>query len=365
MLENWLAPISLDKICTPSQLHTYQWGKCTQIYDNNFPDLKKTQVAIIGFDPNVSDQVRKALFQLSYPFTNIEFVDVGNTKKPSNTFLLPVIKELISSGIFPIVLGNQTMGAAGQFQAYLDWKKDINLVCVERLLDHFHSHTCFSHILENYRNDIFNLMVLGAQMPFCNPATIKYFDKQNFEIHRLGKIRSNIAHAEPFIRDADLVTINADAIRAAACPTSNHPQPSGLTLEEICQIARYLGLSSKVTSLGIFGFSQNGLIDDLTAQTIAQTIFYFMEGFSMRKNEFPNSLNELTQYLVEIKHLEKHLSFWKSERTGRWWIEAPQDNISKSLLRHKLIPCSYEEYQMACELNLSDRILLAFDRFDK
>jgi formiminoglutamase len=68
------------------------------------------------------------------------------------------------------------------------------------------------------------------------------------------------------------------------------------------------------------------------------------------------------EYIVPLKQLDYQLTFWKSKRSGRWWLQVPV-KTKKQHQRHRLIPCSYEDYQLAGQDQLPDRLLEAFRRF--
>ena len=91
-------------------------------------------------------------------------------------------------------------------------------------------------------------------------------------------------------------------------------------------------------------------------------IWYFVDGYYHRMNDFPASMNGLVEYIVEYKHIEQPVTFWKSSKSGRWWMQIPFKTSSKHQ-RHKLIPCSYQDYQQACQDGLPDRLINAYKRF--
>ena len=106
---------------------------------------------------------------------------------------------------------------------------------------------------------------------------------------------------EPLIRDADLLSIHLAALKQSDLPAVSHPTPSGFLLEEACKIARYAGMSDKLKAMGIFGFRKSIDRKAQTAQAIAQMIWYFMDGFYHRKNDFPVSTDGLVEYIVDFK----------------------------------------------------------------
>jgi hypothetical protein len=88
---------------------------------------------------------------------------------------------------------------------------------------------------------------------------------------------------------------------------------------------------------------------------IAQIIWYFLEGFHYRSCEYPfGSKKNYLKYIVPLEEVE--LVFYKSDKTDRWWIEIPFiSNSNNKLKRNTLLPCSYDEYILACNQELPRR----------
>ena len=121
-------------------------------------------------------------------------------------------------------------------------------------------------------------------------------------------------------------------------------------------------MSDKLTSFGIYGYHRDRDRDDQTAQTISQMLWYFLEGYFNRKNDFPASKDGLNEYIVDFREMNYQITFWKSVRSGRWWMQTPVATKKKHQ-RHTLIPCSFQDYQAACREDLPDRLLQALRRF--
>ena len=189
----------------------------------------------------------------------------------------------------------------------------------------------------------------------------KYFADQK---QTLGKAKSNPEESEPAIRDADMVSIHLSALKFSDAPAQNSISPSGFTIEESCQLARYAGMSDKLTSFGIFGFQSQVDGMALTAESAALLLWYFLEGFYNRKADYPISaaFNQLTQYLVDVKTMQQRISFWRSNKSGRWWMEMPVKS-KKKLERHRLVSCSYNDYLSACNDDISERLMNAYRKF--
>lgn len=365
MLQNWLSPLSADFETIGYSAH--QLGSRIDIYRDEFPDLQNAQIAILGIGEESADEVRSALYSLSFPFKGLKITDLGNLRKKASSFIIPVIKELVESKICPILIGDDPAQLKAQYEAYQDVLGYTNLVVVDEQIQFFpkqkkHESYYLNSIINNRKSKLFHLTVLAYQTHFVNPDTIKVFEKKNFEYIRLGTVRSNIIDIEPLIRDGDLVSLNLSALKQSEAPGQKQPSPSGLFSESACQLARYAGMSDKLSSFGIFGFDEKLDVQQQTAQVVAQMIWYFLDGFYNRKQDYPVSTEGLIEYIVNYKQHDFQLTFWKSAKSGRWWIQVP-DPPKKKYKRHQLIPCSYNEYVRASQDDLPERLWKAFKRF--
>ena len=116
MLNHWLKPLSL---ATVADLEAWQFGKKIALHTEGvIPDLKETQLAIIGINADEADAVRTILYGLSFPFHNLKVTDLGNLRKPDAAFGIPLLTELIQGGIVPIIIGQSETAILPQFQAY-------------------------------------------------------------------------------------------------------------------------------------------------------------------------------------------------------------------------------------------------------
>ena len=168
-----------------------------------------------------------------------------------------------------------------------------------------------------------------------------------FEAYRLGEIISNINIAEPVFRDADLISVDINAIKSSDLGFFSTFYPNGFDGREICALARYAGLSDRVTSFGMFNInnvSEKSLL-------ITQILWYFVEGVNYRMNEYPYiSKISYLKYIVPLE--EQELIFYKSDVSDRWWIEigGVEEND-----RRMLFPCSYEDYKQALQQIVPER----------
>ena len=368
MLENWLRPIGKE-LAAQLNLDSAHCGTKMMRYEEGLPlpSLKDVQVALVGVGGEEADLVRKVLYGLSFPFGKLQVADLGNTRKDDSSFVIPLLQELIEGKICPIIIGSNAKIAQAQFKAHYSCQPSVNLCVIDNKIPY---HPRLSEVDGHYLNPIidgktqpFHFSVIGCQSHFVDEESFAALAAKNADCVRLGKAKANLQETEPFIRDADLACFHLRALKRAEAPASNGASPSGFFCEEACQLARYAGMSDKLTSISFVGFDQQSLEDGgQTAQVLAQLVWYFLDGFGARKNDFPASMDDLVEYIVDLKGHDYQLTFWKSNKTGRWWLQVPT-KTKKKLLRHRLIPCSYNDYLQTTSAEIPDRLLNALSRF--
>lgn len=364
MLQNWLCPSSVFQETAFENLPSSAIRKNINVYSSKEDMLQNVQVALIGVDTSNADAIRRAFYPLAYNFPTLNIVDLGNLKKDTTSFIIPVLKELHDVDIIPVLLGGQTSHIYAQYQAHYAKRQLTNIAVVDERI-HFDlgesdSFNYLNKIAENRK--LFNLSVIASQSHFTPLAISKYFSNRFFESFGLGRVRKNIEELEPTLRDADLLAFNIPAIRSSDTMGQGNASPNGLFGEEACQIVRYAGLSDKLSSFGVYGYETNKDFAQQSAALIAQMVWYFLDGIQHRKHDFPKSTDNLVEYIVEQKQLDHQITFWKSTKSGRWWMQVPIKTRKKHQ-RHKLIPCSLKDYQMASKGELPKRLMAAYQRF--
>ncbi len=357
MLENWLQAPKIDV----DNLASWQLGSnILQHVGDQFPDLRTSKIALLGISPE-TDTIRKYLYQMGHPFSKFPIADIGNLRNSSEDTLLPVLKELIASKIIPVILSSEPAPFVAQFKAYKDQLKKVNLVVVDEKLAHHKKIDNYLSVLRKGRKPrLGNLGLIGYQSHLSPLGSIHYYQNKNYDCIRLGLAKYQMEQIEPVLRDAHAVYFNMAALKIAEAPGLWENSPSGFTSEEACQVCHYAGISDKLSSIGFYGYCKEKDPQEQTAQLIAQMIWYAMEGIYYRKNDFPISTEGMLEYIVALKGYDQEIIFWKSTRSGRWWIEVPHKNKKK---KNHLIPCSYEDYQLACRNDLSERLLNVMERF--
>lgn len=346
---------------------------------HDFPSLDEADIAIIGAgeDRNAllnngcglaPDSVRRELYKLFQGNFKLKLVDLGNLIRGhsiEDTYfaLTSVLVELIERNILPIVLGGSQDLTFANYKAYEKLGRIINVAAVDPQFDLGHSgekldsRSYMSHIILQQPNYLFNYTNIGFQTYFVDQQAISLMKNLYFDTYRLGMVRANMEEVEPMVRNADMLSVDIGAVRASDAPGNGNASPNGFYGEEICQIMRYAGLSDKLTSIGLYEINPRLDRQAVTAQLAGQMIWYFIDGFYSRKGDFsPDKKKDLVKYTVTMKDFKDEVIFYRSNKSERWWMEVPiRSKHRERYERHHLVPCSYEDYQTACQNALPDR----------
>lgn len=364
MLENWLRPVS-SALLKETEYQDFSLGKKIKIFRSKIPKMRKGQIALIGLEENTANAVRKELYQLSYNFKGMVITDLGNARSTEPEFLLQLIQDLLSGKIIPVLLGRTPESALTQYKAHRMVQSALNLAVIDELIPYntgSEEISWLDYILDNSRSKLFHLSLLGSQTHFLPPDTVHNLTERHHKVMRLGNVKADLQKTEPVLRNADTLVVNLSALKASDAPAQINPSPSGLSSEEICRLCRYAGMSEKLDSVGFYGYDSKTDTNGLTAKTLAQMIWYFLDGFHNRRNDYPSSTDNMSEYVTNVQGYDQQITFWRSNKTGRWWLQVPM-RTKKNLQRHRLIPCTYEDYISAANGELPNHFSDAFLRF--
>ena len=341
-------------------------GRSIRIHSRSdgLPSLDGVSIAILGIKedrstPNNTGSgedlhlIREQLYRLFPGSWDSTVADLGNILKGntiSDTYFAvkKTLEELLKKKIIPIILGGGQDVTFSNYKAYECTEQVVNLVTVDSkfdlgsLDDKLSSTSYLSKIIMEKPNNLFNYSNIGYQTYFNSQEQISLIHQLNFDAYRLGDVK-NLEAVEPVFRDADIVSIDLGAVRQSDAPANKNASPNGFNGEEICAIARYAGISDKVSSFGIYEYNAKQDLNLLTARLIAQMIWYFIEGFNFRAKDYPFSTKEDYQKFTVLLDDDEPINFYKSNKTGRWWMEINLISNNK-YKRHALIPCTYEDY---------------------
>ena len=372
MVFDFLQPVSSDVEEYISTLSNQTLGKKVVLHtQTDFPVLENIALALITVNESRGaakenedcnfDRFRKEFYSLYPGNWNVSLADLGTIEAGASIedtyfVLKKLVEELVKKKIIPIVIGGSQDLTYAMYRAYDNLDQMVNLVAVDNQFDFakenaFPSNSYLSKIIIEEPTNLFNYANLGYQTYYNSQEEIDLIEKMYFEAYRLGEVATNIAVAEPVFRDADLVSIDVTAVQSSFSGNFMQFKPNGFHGKEICSLTRYAGISDKVTSFGVFNFN----VTSQEAVLIAQMVWYFIEGFSFRSNEYPfGSKEKYIKYIVPID--DEELVFYKSHISGRWWIEIPfLTNVNNKLKRVTLLPCTNEDYLAACEQEIPER----------
>jgi arginase family enzyme len=380
---NFLSPVS-DAVLAHNELLSHQaLGKKIKIHSAQFgiPDLEDVKLAIVGVKENRNDvnymgealsfdTIRIALYSLFPGNWHTTIADLGDLPAGASiedTYyaLQTIISVLIEKKIIPIIIGGSQDLTYANYRAYDTMAPMVNIVNVDSNFDlgdasvEMKNNSFLGKIILEQPYNLFNYSAIGYQTYFNSQEEIDLMEKLYFEAYRLGEVTHNINKVEPVMRDAHIVTMDLKSVRAAEVGAKQKYSPNGFNGKEICAISRYAGISNKVSSFGIYEFKLTNELD-ATPMLISQMIWYFIEGVNCRINDdsFTNEDN-YQKYNVLIE--DDELIFYKSIKTGRWWIEIPfLPNVNNKLKKHTLLPCTHDDYIEASQGKIPERWYKAY-----
>jgi len=368
MLDNWLSPLK-NKALLTAKYNADQLGAriLRHTVTEGMPDLSGVQIGLIGLRAAASDPIRAHLYRFCDHFPTVSLADLGNLRKPGLDFSIGALAEIRAAGILPVLLGDDLSFAQALYRALRMNYASINMTIADERVpldpEQLDAPDCYMNpITLSGDSRILQLGLIGYQRHFVPPRVQQFIQDQHYDILRLGMASGQLPETEPIIRNADLFGINVSVLRSGQMPGVLQASPSGFTVEEACQLAYYAGISDKLKGFYLLGYAPAEERRGQSAMAIAEMLWYFLDGFYQRKGDYPVALDGLMEYIVELKRYDYQLTFWKSKLSGRWWIQVPVQ-VRQRDLRHRLIPCSYEDYKRSLNDELPDRLINAFKRF--
>ncbi|MCH2197611.1 MAG: formimidoylglutamase [Flavobacteriales bacterium] len=319
------------------------------------------------------DVIREYLYRLHDIDEPMGIIDLGNIhpgERLEDTYaaVRVVCHDLLRENIIPVILGGSQDLTYANYAAYESMEQTVNLVTVDSRLDFGgnpeqpDSWNYLNKIVLHQPNYLFNYSNIANQRYLIDKDLIELMEKMYFDLHRLGEVNGQITHAEPVIRNADIMSFDMSAIRAGDSPGHQLAGPNGLYAELACQICRYAGMADKLTSFGIYEYNPRYDERGISGHLAAQMVWHFIEGISHRRGDFPvGTKDDYIKYIVPLADHE--LIFYKSPLTDRWWMDVPYPSKSGNRYqRHHLVPCTYEDYQEATNEEMPDRWWKTFQK---
>jgi len=334
----------------------------------------KSDIVIIGVEEDRNaikkgssdspNAIRKYLYGLNRISSKFKIRDLGNIKvgkSVNDTYfaLREVCRELMKRKTTIVILGGSQDLIRGISMAFE--KEPFRLVTIDPMLDFRRGEKTINS--DNYLNSILNkknkgnsTVILGYQNYFTDREELDYALSVNIQTRRLGQLRYDMQEIEPFFRETDMVGFDLNSIRQTEAPGQYFQSPNGLYPEEACQMIHYAGMGNDVKVAGFFNLIPELDPTDLSSKLMAQIVWHFLEGFYLRIPEDPAVKTcGFTEYNVSMDDIDFILSFYKSDKTGRWWMKIANPGKEEDIF----IPCSQKDYEQSCRNEIPDRLLRA------
>ena len=382
---NFLSPVS-DTVLAHNELLSQQaFGKKIKIHSAQLgiPDLEGVDIAILGVIESRNDvdyvgaefnfnEIRKTLYSLfpgNWKKNMVDLGDINQGEAVEDTYFAvkTTVSILLEKGIIPVIIGGSQDITYANYRAYDDFLPMVNMVNIDAKFDlgdsskPIKNDSFVGKVILDQPYNLFNYATLGYQTYFNSQEEIDLIEKLYFEAYRLGEITKDVTIVEPVMRDANIVSLDLKSLSSSIVGTNQKFSPNGLSGKEICAIARYAGISDKVSSFGIYEYKPS-VEDEITAMSISQIIWYFIEGVNLRVKDDDFLLTNNYQKFTTLADSQE-LVFYKSNKTGRWWIEIPfLEDVNNKLKRHTLLPCVHQDYVDASNGIIPERWYKAFQK---
>lgn len=364
----YFQPVENNDAWKETQLGAYvNWN------GDEFPELNKKSCAIFCVNENRgadSTQTyeykafRDRFYSLhvgrdwNLPIYDLGEILPGNNLKDTYFALSNVVGELVKHDVLPIIIGGSQDLIYSVYKGYQGLEQMVNICSVDYTFDlgnieeEVNSNGYLSQIMMERPCYLFNHANIGLQIPYADKKEFELFERLYFDVCRLGEFNADFRIAEPHLRNADIINIDFDSIRASEI-NDNNANPNGFYNEQICQIARYAGIADKVTSFCVFNTRPT---NQLRSSILAEIVWYFIDGVAARQGDFPvGSKAEYKKFRVILEEQGYELTFYKSHKSGRWWMEVPYPPTEgRKYERHYVVPCNKADYENAMKNEIPD-----------
>ncbi len=383
-LVDFFSPVFVRNFYPEEGYYNSQFGNFLAVYDSVFPELEEEEnrphIALFGVEEErgavnnagtkkAPDAVRKHFYSLYQGDYSVRIADLGNIKAGntiSDTYFAvkTVTEELLKKNIIPVIIGGGHDITYGQYLGYQGLEQRVEVAVIDAKFDvdqegventALTSKSFLNKIILHEPDYLFNLSNIAYQTYLVSKESINMYDKIYFSTMRIGAITGKLDQAEPLIRAADMVSFDIGAIRASEAPGNANANPNGLFGDEACQLARYAGMSDKCSSVGFYELNPTFDPMGVTASLVAQMIWCFVDGFYNRKHDAPLiPKSDYVIYRTALVNDDYELIFVKSKKSDRWWMQVPYFGSKSVNERYYLVPCRYEDYQLAVGGDMPD-----------
>jgi arginase family enzyme len=335
-------------------------------------DLAAFDVAIVGIADDINalnnkgcsqgvHVLRPMLAALRKTSRSLKIIDLGNIRgKTLNDryfAIREVCKILLEYQVKGIFLGAGQDYTLPVVRSLTDNKGDVVVSVIDPRLDLLHgdadysSQSFLTQLKLELGASVFDLNVLGVQKYLVGESQEREMDALGWEYVRLRDLRNeHINHAEPYLRDAEVVSFDVGAIARSYMPYHAPMNSNGFNGYEACQMAWYAGMSDHLRFFGLHEYNPQYDTNSIGGGLCAQMIWHVLEGMALKTNDVPSVESENYKiFVVHLHNFSEDIRFYTNRVNHRWWIEVPwKDSV-------RLISCSENEYMQTRDGSMPEK----------
>ncbi len=356
-------PETSDTESLASHIHFYNGS-------SPFPDNTQALFFTVSVSSNDNfSSIRNSLYSLKELSSEIVIADVGhlrNAESEEATIerLEQAIVLLLSKDIPIIVVGDHHYLDLAAYKAAESLNTLIKVSEIDAIIDLQEETTKknlgrLNQLFLHKPNYLADYCHIGSQRHLISKKILSAFEKISFPVVSLGKVKEKLIETEPYIRQADIVTIDLSAMKKSDFVHCNPNRIFGLSAEELAQFCWYAGNSPQLKIIGFWGYSS---VPEATPEALAVSIWYIFEGLKKRSvNRLDLNNNNFTQYHVQFNDLNQSITFYKNESSEQWWMEVHYPRVNRRE-NTTYLPCSYRDYEEAMKGEIPERWIRAINQ---
>jgi hypothetical protein len=186
---------------------------------------------------------------------------------------------------------------------------------------------------------------LGFQRHFVDLQMLNKLTFESGGSRSLGLLQSDLNSIEPACRTSEIAVIDLNVLRFSDYTCSSN-LPTGLSIEQLCQILGYIGRSIKIRKV-LFILNENEL-SNIQYLSIATMIWYLNEGLEVRAEKQTDT--SLESFYIQHKDLDDDLIFYFDTESEEWWVKIDNSH-------GEMIPCHKKDYDNALKGVIDDHLM--------
>jgi hypothetical protein len=308
-------------------------------YPKSFSNNEEFDVLFIETGSDSIQSICTELINLPSHFKNVKYHFPGKLKSTNPKELIDFVNFLSEMGVISIILADDKSLGLEILQYFRETKSNIKVLTNNP--ENIVSEPCEYIDFLAYQRHNLSISYLSL-IEELSPGSAS-----------LGILKNTFSAMEPLLRNAELLYVAMDVVKKSDAPNSKTSQPTGVTAEEFCQLARFSSNSSEIKCLLIdtseLTQSEEARIENVL---IAEMLWYVLEGLQHRVLESPAIHHDaFEQYIINTKEFDLDLTFAVSDKTGLWWVGFED---KARILRW--FPCTFEDYQQCTKGNITERL---------